>query len=251
MSKEKSKSVVTVPTVPAVSFNIEALQALGVGTKITKADLLEYISSQMEEQLRDAMANGVRQMNKFQADYNEKRDKIHNAYTAKLAKEPKVKKFFDVYVTFRNAEDAFQDMEIECGTVNNIHKTVPYKPDIVGFLYTKNIFRVLKLNHIGTCHSSIFQKLVFNSELSKESKQEFTLYTKEEFEHIKRELNRLNDEQHNIQNDLYNLCNHAKNARMAMIKSILGSTKEGVDLLSFLDSRSRSLKALQPLNPST
>ncbi len=231
-----SSTVMVAPASPTVTFNVQALQALGVETKISKADLMEYITTQIEEQLLAVKNDLASQLDAYEKDFIERINKVKKAFEAKMLKNTKINKYIDAKLEFLVIEYEFLS-----GEMRNYQS--PSKEDILRKLYNFS----LKSNKIWV--SLPTQTYHNNYVLECKSiglTQEVILYTDEEFNEIDANVRRIKDEQCEVKEKLANLGKQAKAARMEMLKTILGGTTEGQTLLNFLDGHARNFKALTP-----
>jgi hypothetical protein len=240
-----SKSTVLAAT-PVVTFNVEALQALGVETKISKADLMEYITSNIEEQLKAAEKVSLENLYSYGEDYLARKKKACDTFSMKVMKNPKVKDYWEASKAFALAKITFEGTQPH--TEEEEQKS--FLNQIVSVTNSGRNKYVMVANN-GS-HGSLYanEKLIFKCEKINLT-QEFVLYSGEEFDLMGKTYNQTDREYEKIREDLRNLSTHAKAARMAMLKSILSGTAEGKNLLSFLDSRARNYKALSAATTTT
>lgn len=243
---KKNKSGSAAVVIPAVTFNVEALQALGVDTKISKADLMEYITAQIEDNLTFQNNRIKARREQIMAEHNNRADKAKDEYIAKILQNATVKAYVSALSNLDVAQQAFNENHA-------VYSEQQYASNMINsyctdHIHMKNYYYDGRSEHVyeqGICFSS---GKTCHFEVSKLGKRFFqetvSLYSDKEWNSLCEEVEQMNNEQKEIVTGLANLKNHAKAARMAMLKSILGGTAEGQNLLSFLDSRARNYKAL-------
>lgn len=226
----------TLPAVaPAVvtspSLNVQSLQALGVDMKVSKADLMEYIANQIEDQLRESKENLWNQMTVLVKD-RQNRVESHKKSTEDFINSlPKAKAYNEARKNLHIVECALSEKENEFDSLN-------YKLTVDVYRFSENGCNA------GSFHCGFETRKVKISNQMAGFEKIVDLYEVDEYKTITDKYRSLQKDYQDINNKLNNLNDHVKSARIAMLKSILGGTEEGKVLLNFLNSRIRNFAAL-------
>ncbi|MEK6881498.1 MAG: hypothetical protein AABY22_17885 [Nanoarchaeota archaeon] len=243
-SKKSVKKNVVCDTVVTVqeeatpsAINLQALQALGVDMKLTKGDILEYLTAQIEEQIKDEMKKLSSKSVALEAAHTKLiEDKILELKKI-LSKDPKVKNILEIHDKLQKAITEYSADGAGIGTMLSFQTDVRLTLSGRGDRYHLYIDFKKEQKYIE-CRFGYSSLAV----------AKVVLYSAEEYGLLVDEVDKINRQLGDLEHKLHNINSHVKSAKMALLRSILENSNEGKTLLDFLDSRSRNFKILSNAN---